>query len=63
MMVVFTFIFNEMAGIKSGDGTPYPIFLYVGELFWIYYFRNTLTNAANSMVNNSALVSKVYLLA
>lgn len=58
-MVIFTFIFNRMAKIESGDGTPYPIFLYVGQLFWIY-FSGALTNASNSMVANSQLISKIY---
>lgn len=58
-MVIFTFIFNRMANIQSGDGTPYPIFLYVGQLFWIY-FSGALTNASNSMVTNAQLISKIY---
>jgi len=58
-MVVFSFIFNRIAGIKSGDGTPYPIFLYTGQLLWTY-FSNTLNNASNSMVTNQSLVQKIY---
>lgn len=58
-MIVFTFIFNRMANISSGDNTPYPIFLYVGLLLWQYY-SGTLTNASNSMINNSALIQKIY---
>jgi lipopolysaccharide transport system permease protein len=58
-MVIFTFIFNRMAKIESGDGTPYPIFLYIGQLFWLYY-SGTLTNAANSMISNQQLVQKIY---
>jgi lipopolysaccharide transport system permease protein len=58
-MVVFTFIFNRMANIQSHDGTPYPLFLYVGTLFWQYY-SGTLTHAADSMVANAALIQKVY---
>ncbi len=58
-MVIFTFIFNRMARIDSGDGTPYPIFLYVGLLLWQYY-SGTLTNASNSMVSNAGIISKVY---
>ena len=38
---------------------PYPIFLYVGQLFWIY-FSGALTNASNSMVLNAQLISKIY---
>jgi len=58
-MIVFTFIFNRMAKIDSGDGTPYPIFLYVGLLFWQYY-SNTLTNASGSMVANAGMIQKIY---
>jgi lipopolysaccharide transport system permease protein len=58
-MIVFTFIFNRMASITSGDGTPYPIFLYVGLLLW-QYFSGTLTNASNSMISNASLIQKVY---
>ena len=58
-MVVFTFIFNRMANITSGDATPYPVFLYVGLLFWQYY-ASTLTNAGNSMISNTSLIQKVY---
>jgi len=58
-MVIFTFIFNRVAKIESGDGSPYPIFLYVGLLLW-QYFSGTLTNASNSMVANSGIIQKVY---
>ena len=51
--------FNRMAKIESGDGTPYPIFLYVGLLLWQYY-SNTLTNASNSMVANAGMIQKIY---
>jgi lipopolysaccharide transport system permease protein len=58
-MIVFTFIFNRIAKIESGDSTPYPIFLYVGLLLWQYY-SNTLTNASNSMVANAVMIQKIY---
>lgn len=58
-MIVFTFIFNRMANIGSGDSTPYPVFLYVGLILWQYY-SNTLTNASNSMISNASLIQKVY---
>ena len=45
--------------IESGDGSPYPIFLYVGLLIW-QYFSGTLTNASNSMVVNANMIQKVY---
>lgn len=58
-MVIFTFVFNRVAKVDSGDGTPYPIFLYVGLLLW-QYFSGTLTNASNSMVSNASIIQKVY---
>jgi len=58
-MAVFTFIFNRMAGIESGDGTPYPVFLYTGLLLW-QYFSSTVNNSAQSMVANASLIQKVY---
>jgi len=58
-MIIFTFVFNRMGNIQSGDGTPYPIFLYAGQLLW-QYFSGTLTNASNAMVANAGLVQKVY---
>ena len=58
-MIVFTFIFNRIASISSGDNTPYPVFLYVGLLLWQYY-SGTLTNASNSMISNASLIQKVY---
>ena len=58
-MIVFTFIFNRMANISSGDNTPYPVFLYVGLLLW-QYFSGTLSNASNSMISNASLIQKVY---
>lgn len=59
MMVIFTFIFNRVAKVESGDSTPYPIFLYVGLLLWQYY-SGTLTKASESMVMNANMVQKIY---
>ena len=58
-MLIFTFIFNRMANIQSGDGTPYPVFFYTGMIIWQYY-AGTLSNASNSMVSNASLIQKVY---
>jgi lipopolysaccharide transport system permease protein len=58
-MIVFTFIFNRVGNIQSGDATPYPIFLYVGLLLWQYY-SNVLSNASNSMVSSANMIQKIY---
>ena len=58
-MIVFTFIFNRVGRIESGDTTPYPIFLYVGLILW-HYYSMTLTSASNSLVTYQAMLQKIY---
>ena len=58
-MVVFTFIFHVIGKVPTQFSAPYPVFLYVGLLFWRYY-SDTLTNAAGSMVANAGLIQKIY---
>jgi lipopolysaccharide transport system permease protein len=58
MMVVFSVFFGNLAKVAS-DGLPYPIFAYCGLLPW-QLFAYALTNAANSLVANERLVTKVY---
>jgi lipopolysaccharide transport system permease protein len=57
-MVVFTFFFGKLAKVPS-DGIPYPIFVYVGLLPWIY-FANALAASGNSLVGSANLITKVY---
>lgn len=57
-MLIFTIFFGNMAGVPS-EGVPYPLFSFAALLPW-QYFSTTLGNAANSLVNNSNLLSKVY---
>jgi lipopolysaccharide transport system permease protein len=57
-MIVFTVFFGRIAGISS-DGVPYPLFAFAALLPW-QYFATTLTSATGSLVNNTALISKVY---
>jgi lipopolysaccharide transport system permease protein len=58
-MVVFTFVFHGLGKLESGDGTPYPVFLYVGLLFW-QFFAGTLSNTSASMVGNAGMIQKIY---
>jgi lipopolysaccharide transport system permease protein len=57
-MVVFTLFFNKAVGIDA-DGVPYAIFSFSGLLFWSY-FSNALSRSSNSMVDNQAVITKVY---
>lgn len=59
-MVVFTLFFSRVAGVQTGsESVPYPIFSFIGLLFW-NYFSSALTRSANSLVDNQSVVTKVY---
>ena len=58
MMIVFTLFFGNLAKVPS-DGIPYPIFNYSAMVAWTY-FSNAITSSGNSLVQESALVTKVY---
>ena len=57
-MVIFTIIFGNLAQVSS-DGIPYAIFNYVALVPWLY-FSTSLNAASLSLVNNTAMLTKVY---
>ena len=57
-MLVFSVVFGRVAGLPS-HGVPYPLFTYAALLPW-QLFANALTQSSNSLVNNQALLTKVY---
>ena len=57
-MLIFTFVFNRLAGVKS-DGPPYPLFAFAGLAPWTF-FSAAVSQSSNSLVTNQQLVSKVY---
>lgn len=57
-MVVFSVFFGGLAKIPS-DGVPYPIFVYVGLIFW-QFFSSALSDTSNTLLNNQAIITKVY---
>ena len=57
-MVIFSLFFGRLAGVPS-DGIPYPIFSYAALVPWTF-FANALTQASNSLVNNSDMIRKIY---
>lgn len=57
-MVVFTLVFGKLAKLPS-DGIPYPILVFAALLPW-QFFSNAFTEAGNSLVSNSSMISKVY---
>jgi lipopolysaccharide transport system permease protein len=57
-MVVFSVFFGGLVKVPS-DNVPYPIFVYTGLLFW-QFFSDALGDISNSLVNNQAIITKVY---
>ena len=57
-MVVFSVFFGRLARIPS-DGVPYPLFAYTALVPWTF-FATALTQAANSMVDQARVITKVY---
>jgi ABC-type polysaccharide/polyol phosphate export permease len=55
---VFLLVFHRLAGVPS-DGVPYQLFSYVSITLWAYT-STAVTRAAQSLVGNAALVTKVY---
>jgi lipopolysaccharide transport system permease protein len=57
-MVIFTYFFGRLVKVPS-DGIPYPVFAYTGLLTWTF-FSNAVVLGSNSLVANTALITKVY---
>lgn len=57
-MVVFSLIFGNVAGISS-NGLPYPLFSLGALVPWVF-FSNSVLLGSESLISNSALVSKIY---
>ncbi len=57
-VLVFTIVFRRFGNVPS-DGIPYPVFALVGLSVWSYA-STSVTRATQSLVTNSALVTKVY---
>jgi lipopolysaccharide transport system permease protein len=57
-MVVFSLFFGNLAGVAS-NGLPYPLFSLAALVPWTF-FANAMLLGSDSLVANSALVSKIY---
>ena len=58
-IVVFTVIFGRIAKLPSEGDAPYPLMVFAGMLPWAL-FASGITDASNSLIANSNLISKVY---
>ncbi len=58
-MMIFTVIFEKVAHLPSEGSAPYALLVLAGMLPW-QFFSTAVTDASNSLVANSNLVTKVY---
>ncbi len=56
--IILTVIFGRIAHLPSGS-VPYPILVLAANLPW-QFFATALSEASNSLIGNSNLISKVY---
>ncbi len=57
-MTIFSVIFGRFAGVPS-QGFPYPVFVFAGLIPWMF-FANGVAAAAQSLVNQQQLLTKIY---
>jgi lipopolysaccharide transport system permease protein len=59
LTVVFTLVFGQFAKVDTG-GVPYAIFAYSAMLPW-QLFSSIVTRGTNSVLENGAIVKKIYM--
>ena len=57
-LIVFTVVFGTIAKLSSG-GIPYALLVCSAMIPW-QFFANSFTEAGNSLISNSNLLSKIY---
>src|SRR5437867_4788110 len=58
-MIVFTVVFNKVAGLQAPGAVPYPLLVFAAMLPW-QFFSTALSESSSSVVGNANLISKVY---
>lgn len=57
-MVVFSVFFGNFAKMPT-DGAPYPIFVFIGLIFW-QFFSASLGDISTCLIGNQHIITKVY---
>lgn len=57
--VIFTVLFSRVAKMTNPGDEPYALMVFAGMLPW-QFFSNALSEASNSLIGNSNLITKVY---
>lgn len=58
IVLVLSFIFGQIGKPFSND-VPYPLFVFIGLLYW-NYFLSSLSRASTSLTSNQSLITRVY---
>jgi len=58
LLAVYAFVFTSIFSPRFPGGDPYPLFLFVGLLPWLF-FSGAVLDAASSLVDNGPLLAKV----
>ena len=58
-MLIFTFVFGTVAGMKNATAVPYAIIVFAGLLPW-QFFSNALSESSSSLIGNEKLITKIY---
>jgi lipopolysaccharide transport system permease protein len=58
-MIIFTFVFRDLAKMQADGNAPYAIIVFAGLLPW-QFFANALAESSNSLISNERLISKIY---
>jgi lipopolysaccharide transport system permease protein len=58
-MLILTIVFGRIAKLPTDGNVPYALMVFAGILPWAL-FSTGLSEASNSLINNTSLISKVY---
>jgi len=57
--IVFTVVFSKIAKLPAPEGVPYALLVMSAMLPW-QFFSTSMSEASNSLIGNSNLISKIY---
>ncbi len=58
LVAIYTILFGKLLKVPS-EGVPYPLFVFTGQIPWMY-FSAALAGSAASLITNRNLVTKIY---
>ncbi len=58
-LLIFTFVFDKVANVKTDTNAPYQIFAMSGMIAWTY-FAYVLNQAGSSIIGAQGMVKKIY---